>query len=342
MCIVQTIAASTRFTMEKFVLLLAVLPYVALKSLSYPPADSEPSLSFAVIGDWGGIPLPPYFTKQETLVADELGKTVAKWGADFILSVGDNFYYEGVTDVADFRFKTTFESVFDAESLSHVPWYVIAGNHDHNGNITAQMAYSNVSSRWRFPALYYDLSFKIPATNASVRLILLDTIVLCGNSDDFHREQPLGAANPKMADEQLVWLTEKLRTAKEEYLLVAGHYPVWSIAEHGPTSCLLEHVEPLLKKYRVTAFLSGHDHNMQYLQDDHGIGYVLSGAGNFMENSRKHEDEVPQGYLRFFQGEEDIMGGFVYVNLTAKEMNITYIQSGGKSSFHTKLFPRVL
>lgn len=326
--------------MEMLVLLLAILPYVAPKTLSSPLVDSEPALRFAVVGDWGGIPLPPYYTKQETLVAAELGKTVANFGADFILSVGDNFYYDGVTDVTDFRFKTTFESVFDAESLRDVPWYVIAGNHDHNGNVTAQMAYSNISSRWKFPALYYDLTFKIPATNSSVRLLMLDTVELCGNSDDFQGEQPLGAANPRVADEQLDWLKDKLQTAKEEYLLVVGHYPVWSIAEHGPTHCLLHHVEPMLKKYGVTAYLSGHDHNMQYLQDESGVGYILSGAGNFMENSRKHEDDVPSGYLRFFQGAEDTMGSFAYVKITAKEMNITYIQSGGKSSFHTTLFPR--
>ncbi|XP_077326456.1 tartrate-resistant acid phosphatase type 5 isoform X2 [Lithobates pipiens] len=330
------------FTMEMFVFLLTILPCVAPKTLSNPPEDSKSSLRFAVIGDWGGLPLPPYHTKQETYVAAELGKTVANWGADFILSVGDNFYYEGVKDVTDPRFKSTFESVFAAESLRNIPWYIIAGNHDHYGNVTAQIEYSKISPRWKYPDLYYDLSFKIPATNASVRLLMLDTVVLCGNSDDFHGDQPMFAENPKLANIQLEWLKKKLETAKEDYLLVVGHYPVWSIAEHGPTHCLLHNVDPLLKKYKVTAYLSGHDHNMQYLQDDDGIGYVLSGAGNFMENSRKHEAEVPMGYLRFFLGEGEPMGSFAYIKITAKEMNITYIQSGGKSLFQTTLHPREL
>lgn len=328
--------------MDMLVFLLAILPCVALRTLSNPADDSESSLRFAVIGDWGGLPLPPYHTKQEVFVAHELGKTVAHWGADFIISVGDNFYYEGVKNVTDPRFKDTFEAVFRAPSLQNVPWYVIAGNHDHYGNVTAQIAYSNRSSRWKFPDLYYDRSFKIPATNVSVRILMLDTIVLCGNSDDFHGGQPLHAANPKMANEQLDWLTKNLQTAKEDYLLVVGHYPVWSIAEHGPTHCLLNHVEPLLKKYKATAYLSGHDHNVQYLQDDSGIGYVLSGAGNFFENSRKHEAKVPMGYLRFFLGEGSPMGSFVYIKITAKKMDITYIQAGGKSLFKTTLHPRAL
>ncbi|KAG8550535.1 hypothetical protein GDO81_024108 [Engystomops pustulosus] len=328
--------------MEKLVVLLALLPCVFMKTLWDPLKDDPPSLRFAVIGDWGGLPLPPYNTKQELMVAAELANTVAKWGADFIVSVGDNFYYDGVKDVKDYRFQKTFENVFDGESLQNVPWYVVAGNHDHNGNVSAQIAYTNVSSRWIYPDLYYDLSFKIPSTNVSVRLLMLDTIVLCGNSDDHVGGQPLGAANPKLAEEQLDWLIKKLESSKDDYLLVAGHYPVWSIAEHGPTSCLLKHLEPLLKKYKVTAYLCGHDHNMQYLQDDRGIGYVLSGAGNFMEHSRRHKDEVPEGYLRFYQGDQETMGAFAYVRITPTAMNVTYIQSGGKSLFQTSLYPRSL
>ncbi|PIO40204.1 hypothetical protein AB205_0183150 [Aquarana catesbeiana] len=307
------------FTMEMFVFLLTILPCVAPKTLFNPPEGSESSLRFAVIGDWGGLPLPPYHTKQEAHVAAELGRTVANWGADFILSVGDNFYYDGVKNVTDPRFKWLVEVEVKTPMDSH--------KNSVNG---------------KFPDLYYDLSFKIPDTNASVRLLMLDTIVLCGNSDDFHEDQPMVAANPKMANIQLDWLIKKLETAKDDYVLVVGHYPVWSIAEHGPTHCLLHHVEPLLKKYKVTAYLSGHDHNMQYLQDDSGIGYVLSGAGNFMENSRKHEAAVPMGYLRFFLGEGEPMGSFAYIKITAKKMDITYIQSGGKSLFQTTLHPRQL
>lgn len=50
---------------------------------------------------------------------------------------------------------------------------------------------------------------------------------------------------------------------RADYLIVAGHFPVYSIAEHGPTQCLLDRLKPMLYKYHVTAYFNGHDHNLQ-------------------------------------------------------------------------------
>lgn len=168
--------------------------------------------------------------------------------------------------------QETFEDVFSDRALRNIPWYVLAGNHDHLGNVSAQIAYSKISKRWNYPSPYYHLRFKILRTKLTVAIFMLDTVMLCGNSDDFASQQPKMPRDLGVARTQLSWLKKQLAAAKEDYVLVAGHYPIWSIAEHGPTRCLVKNLRPLLATYGVTAYLRGHDHNLQYLQDENGVG----------------------------------------------------------------------
>ncbi|KAL8164586.1 UNVERIFIED_CONTAM: Tartrate-resistant acid phosphatase type 5 [Gekko kuhli] len=299
--------------------------------------QARSALRFIAVGDWGGKPITPFYTDREVAVSEEMAATVSAAGADFILSLGDNFYYSGVNDLYDKRFQETFETVFRAPSLRDVPWYVIAGNHDHLGNVSAQIAYSKISKRWRFPKPYYRLRFKVPGSNATVAILMIDTVTICGNSDDFHDEQPLGPKDLGVARSQLSWLRKQMARSKEDYLLVAGHYPVWSVGKHGPTACLVKLLQPLLQQHKATAYLCGHDHNLQYLEDKAGVGYVLSGAGNFMDDSTKNLHSVPAGYLRFFYGQLSSLGGFAYIKIDGKEMSITYLDSKRRSLYKASL-----
>ena len=78
--------------------------------------------------------------------------------AKYTLALGDNFYFNGVKDVNDPRFDETFEKVFTAKSLTNANHFrLLAGNHDHYGNVSAEIAYSAKSPRWHFPSLYYDM-----------------------------------------------------------------------------------------------------------------------------------------------------------------------------------------
>lgn len=81
----------------------------------------------------------------------------------FPFILGDNFYFTGVYDVDDKRFQETFEDIFTSSSLN-IPWYFCAGNHDHYGNVSAQIAYTERSKRWNFPDFNYSITWKIPGT----------------------------------------------------------------------------------------------------------------------------------------------------------------------------------
>ncbi|XP_056136804.1 tartrate-resistant acid phosphatase type 5a [Lampris incognitus] len=307
----------------------------AFQDLELNGPKNRSSIKFLAVGDWGGVPQPPYITPVEKATAREMGRVAEQMGADFILALGDNFYYTGVGSVDSPRFKDTFESVYTAKSLQ-VPWYVIAGNHDHAGNVRAQMEYSRKSSRWRFPYYYYELNFRIPNTKKTLSIIMLDTVMLCGNSDDYEDEKPRGPLHAVDANRQLTWLQGRLAQSKADFLLVAGHYPVWSVSKHGPTDCLLQRLRPLLVKYKATAYLCGHDHNLQYIKEA-GVGYVVSGAGNFLDPDVRHWHHIPKDSIKFFTGQASTMGGFVHAEVTKDKLILTFIQAKGTSLYRTVL-----
>ncbi|TRZ08974.1 hypothetical protein HGM15179_018139, partial [Zosterops borbonicus] len=321
--------------------MLSLLCVTLLVTAVTPVGGHGGPLTFLALGDWGGVPEPPFVTPREVATAVALGRAVTDLGGDFVLALGDNFYYSGVRDEWDPRFQDTFERVFVSPGLRGVPWYVMAGNHDHAGNVTAQLRYSHHSPRWHFPHPYYSLRLHIPGSNSSARLLVLDTVLLCGHTDDFGLgDVPRGPRDPHLAAAHLSWLRAQLEAAAgDAFVLVAGHYPVWSVAKHGPTPCLLRLLRPLLRRHRVTAYLCGHDHNLQYLEEG-GVGYVLSGAGNFMEDSRPHQGSVPPGALRFFFGSPGSPGGFAHLRLEPAGLTVTYLESTGRVLHRVTLPPR--
>ena len=60
---------------------------------------------------------------------------------------------------------------------------------------------------------------------------------------------------------------------------------------HGCTYELLEEVRPLLQKYNVDAYLSGHDHSLQHLAQN-GVNYFVTGAGAISESVTKIDQSI--------------------------------------------------
>jgi len=253
------------------------------------------------------------------------------------LALGDNFYTTGVDSVDSPRFKATFEDVFSAESLKDpFKFYVVAGNHDHNGNVTAQIDYSSRSKRWTFPSEYYTWSEKVGSS--TLQFVYIDTVILSGNSGtgllgadgeeiELAGSELPGPMDQAKADAQLVWLDQTLAASTADFLIVAGHYPVHSICEHGPTSLLIDHVKPMLEQYKVTAYMNGHDHCAEYIDVGDGVQYHVIGSAHVNDPSTAHESTLKKGQLVWHTGSGD--GGFASVAVNEQGLTVTHRDGDG-------------
>ena len=70
-------------------------------------------------------------------------------------------------------------------------------------------------------------------------------------------------------------------------IIILYLFSMVNCAEHGLTDTLIQKLKPLLEKYNVTAYMCGHDHNLQHITDS-GVQYYVTGAGHLIDPSTAH------------------------------------------------------
>ncbi|HEY1717349.1 MAG TPA: tartrate-resistant acid phosphatase type 5 family protein [Verrucomicrobiae bacterium] len=235
-----------------------------------PPSVAAGGLRFLVFGDWGR-----NGEQDQTEVATQMARASKDISARFVISVGDNFYNEGVTSSTDPQWQTSFENVYHDPALQ-IPWQVILGNHDYYGNCDAQIEYSKTHPRWNMPARYFVQTHRID-DSATADFFYLDTTPMIKS---YVHQAKIG---PNIATQdtakQLAWFENALASSKARWKIVFGHHPIYSGGKHSDTADLIEQVLPLLHKYNVQAWFNGHDHDLQHLADDK-MNFFCSGAGS--------------------------------------------------------------
>jgi len=133
---------------------------------------------------------------------------------------------------------------------------------------------------------------------------------------------------------QLQWIESTLQQSVSEsveWVIVVGHYPVWSVAEHGSTPSLQKYLKPLLDQYQVGAYICGHDHDLQYLDiADSQVGFFHSGAGHTAEFNQDNMDKVPAGALKFFfppNDHSDEDSGLITVSVSLTAVQVDYLDT---------------
>lgn len=247
---------------------------ITTKSLTKEPA----ALNFIAMGDWGR-----NGADHQKQVAKQMGITASDVKAQFIISTGDNFYPSGVISPQDPSFKYSFEDIYTDFSLQW-DWYVILGNHDYKSNPDAQVAYSKISRRWKMPARYFAKKFPINGDlNSQVLIAFIDTNPLI---PEFYKNVEYGP-NVKGQDTtaQKRWLAKTLedKDPSIKWKIVVGHHPMYtggSRTDGYDTKAIRSSLKPMLDRYGVDVYLTGHEHSLQYLKPEGKTHHFISGAAS--------------------------------------------------------------
>ncbi len=310
-----------------------------------PPAIDAPPpklVRFIAIGDTG----KGNTAQREVAVA--IRDLCAARGCDFVVMLGDNIYDAGVDSTNDPAWQDAFEEPYRDIDL---PFYPVLGNHDYGGRLLGlevggvgnewslgqiQVAYSQVSTKWRMPATHYTFE------HGHVGFIMLDTnSILWSNTTH---------------GDQAAWLpTAVASLADKDWVFVAGHHPYRSNGEHGnagaydaPELAGLTLPNPLpiqngqaLKNFfdqhvrgLGKVYFAGHDHSRQWLNEAARLGgseLIVNGAGAAVTSLRE------RGNQHFWQ--DASIPGFLYVTVDGDRMTGEMIDKRGVVQF-TRTFTR--
>jgi tartrate-resistant acid phosphatase type 5 len=261
--------------MIRFKIYITLVLFCAIESRAQEKIKIDPSaVNFIVMGDWGR-----NGEDHQKLVAEQMGKVASAASVDFIVATGDNFYPRGVASEFDPLWRYSFEDIYTDFSLQW-DWYPVLGNHDYGGNPDAQVAYSKISRRWQMPARYYSKLINV-GDGAQILLAFVDTCPLIKGyykGEGHHVHDQDSTAQKK-------WLEETLRNAPPtvKWKLVVGHHPMYtggSRTENHDTRSIRQSLQPLFEKYKVDAYLAGHEHSLQHHLTKFGTHHFVSGAAS--------------------------------------------------------------
>ncbi len=257
--------------LSAIMLMVALLPLSAQTPAEWEPLEKE--VNFFVANDLGR---NGYY--DQCRIADLMGRMAETVGIECVAAPGDVHHFYGVRSVDDPLWMTNYELIYKHPELM-LPWYPTLGNHEYRGNTQAVLDYAKVSARWQMPARYY--TKVLEDGGVTMRLVFVDTTPMM---DKYRNDSTLSPdAGKQDYEAQLRWLDQTLTDAREDWVIVLGHHPIY--ADTPKDTCeradMQARLDPILRAHsNVSMYICGHIHNFQHIRrPDSGIDYVVNTAG---------------------------------------------------------------
>jgi tartrate-resistant acid phosphatase type 5 len=280
------------------------------------------SFIFYSIGDWGvrgfaaidgGHNFPG---SAQMAVAKQMRCLARDYRPEFIGTLGDNFYGSGVKSVDDVQWQYKWNDVYlhssnnnsngNSNSLQRIKWFAALGDHDHCGNVQAQIDYHNKKNYlWHLghghmPFYHKEFSLlsssnhnddeennKHSSSHEMWQLIVIDWVglegALAGGEKRRFSEQLGTFASPEAGNEQLRWLQRVLEQGhgKYKWRVITAHRPIISASArfendnnaYPGESATREALRLIIENSDVDVYINGHDHTAQHActeRDDYG------------------------------------------------------------------------
>lgn len=323
-------------------MLLIIITVVTLISISLYAYINEriehhkDDIMFILLGDFGR-----NGNYKQTDVALQMDKHCSakmtfNLGCKFILGSGDNFYPNGVSSSDDQQFNSSFESIYGTlDTLKHVKWYQIVGNHDYHRNPHAQLQYK--SSRWTMPNLFYTTYHR---TNTfKMTIIHLDTTPFTPFKEHKLNKTAYDLGR-KTLNEQLTMLENIIsnHNPMEGWLFIVGHHPIFSATNIDNFNGYDKHMAPIqaiiLKyNYKIDAYFNGHSHSVHNLRLGEFYYFTSGGGSKTLKDKYKPAEyqEKLKSYLHnFLLIHYQEQAGFIRFHISHHEMIALFVNYDGK------------
>ena len=252
-------------------------------------------------------------------IAETMGRMAEAIDIEFVVAAGDVHHFEGVRSTSDPLWMTNYELIYSHPDLM-LPWYAICGNHEYRGNTQAVVDYTQVSARWNVPARYYTKVMEEDGT--TLRLVMIDTSPLLEKYRKDTEKYP--DACKQDWQKQLAWIDSVLTSAKEDWVLVVGHHPIYADTDKSESerTDMQKNVDSILRRHKnVDMYLCGHIHNFQHIRKpDSSIDYVVNTSGSLSRKVKPIDGTVFCSPAT----------GFSLITVDKQELNLHMMDKDGK------------
>lgn len=256
---------------------------------------------------------------EQKTIAELMGVMGENIGPEAVVAAGDVHHFEGVVSTQDPLWMTNYELIYSHPELM-ITWLPVLGNHEYRGNTQAVLDCRNISRRWEMEGRYYTKVYD--DNGVSIRLVLIDTTPLINR---YHNSSTYPDVDSQDIDAQLKWIDKTLNEATEDWVIVAGHHPMYADTKKDliEQKDMQERLLPILQRYKskVAMYVCGHIHNFQHIRrGNDGIDYVVNTSASLARKVNPTEGTI------FCSPAE----GFSVVSATKKQLNLYMIDKKGE------------